>query len=100
MVPMQSVLPATVRALLRHGPMTQEKLEFAWTAAVGPAIARATRVRWQEDDGTVVVEASDETWRRELRRSLPEMTGRLVELVGRGVLASVRLAGPERPGRP
>jgi len=78
--------------------MTQEKLGFAWAAAVGPAIARATSVRWH-DDGTVEVEAVDQAWVRELRRSLPEIALRLESLVGPGVVAGLRVAGPAEAGR-
>ena len=40
-----SLLPGAVRTLLRRGPLTQEKLQFAWRLAVGPAIDRVTTVR-------------------------------------------------------
>ena len=97
MEPLHAVLPRALRQLLRSGPMDQEKLAFAWTAAVGPAIARATTVRWHEDR-TVEVTACDGAWAREIGRSLPEITGRLEALLGPGVVAGVRLAPP--PGRP
>ncbi|HOC18332.1 MAG TPA: DciA family protein [Vicinamibacterales bacterium] len=98
MEPLHSVLPRAIRQLLRAGPMDQEKLAFAWTAAVGPAISRATAVRWC--DGRIVeVTASDEAWAREISRDLPEIARRLEALVGAGVVAEVRLASPPRRGR-
>jgi len=93
MEPLCAVLPRALRQLLRSGPMDQEKLGFAWAAAVGPAIARATAVRWREDR-TVEVTACDEAWAREIRRALPEITTRLEALVGAGVVADVHLAPP------
>lgn len=96
MQPVTSVLPAVVRRLLQQGEMSQEKLDFAWRAAVGPAIGRATEVRLGTD-GTVEVRASDATWRRELRHSQAMMLGRLQELLGREVVKDLRIAG--RGGR-
>ncbi len=98
MEPLNAVLPRALRQLLRSGPMDQEKLAFAWAAAVGPAIARATAVRWHEDR-TVEVSACDEGWFREIGRSLPEIARRLDALLGQGIVAGVRLApgpGPRR----
>jgi len=91
MRPLQSFLPSVLRTLLRNGPMSQEKLECAWQAAVGPAIARVTTVRWK-NDSLVEVATSDDAWRRELKRSLPEIAARLRELVGNDRVAVVRLA--------
>jgi hypothetical protein len=96
MEPLNAVLPRALRQLLRAGTMDQEKLAFAWTAAVGPAVARATAVRWR-DDRTVEVTTCDEAWAREIARDLPEIARRLESLVGAGVIADVRLASP--PGR-
>ncbi len=98
MEPLNAVLPRALRQLLRSGPMDQEKLAFAWTATVGPAIARATSVRWR-GDGTVEVTACDEAWGREIARDLPEIARRLEALVGAGVVKDVRLASPPRRGR-
>jgi predicted nucleic acid-binding Zn ribbon protein len=98
MEPLHAVLPRAIRQLLRAGPMDQQKLAFAWTAAVGPVISRATAVRWC-DDRVVEVTACDEAWARELSRDLPEITRRLEALVGTGVITEVRLASPPRRGR-
>jgi predicted nucleic acid-binding Zn ribbon protein len=98
MEPLHDVLPRALRQVLRQGPLDQEKLAFAWTAAVGPAIARVTTVRLH-GDGSVEVEAADEAWARELRRSLPEIARRLEALVGPAV-KTVRLATPPHGRRP
>lgn len=95
MEPLHAVLPRALRLLLRRGPMDQEKLAFAWTATVGPAIARVTSVRWR-DDRIVEVTAGNDAWAREIERSLPDISRRLEALLGVGVVASVRLA--PRPG--
>ncbi len=96
MQPVTSVLPAVVRRLLQQGEMSQEKLDFAWRAAVGPAIERATEVRLAAD-GTVEVRASDATWRRELQHSQSMMLGRLQELLGRQIVKNLKIMS--RSGR-
>lgn len=96
MQPVTSVLPAVVRRLLQQGEMSQEKLDFAWGAAVGPAIERATEVHLTAD-GTLEVRANDATWRRELRHSQAMMLGRLQELLGRQVVKDLKITG--RSGR-
>lgn len=87
-----TVLPLAVRRLLRQGEMSQGKLEFAWRAAVGPAIERATAVKLTSD-GTLEVRAADATWRRELRRSQGMILERLQELLGRDAVRTVKIAG-------
>jgi len=83
--------PAVLRQLLRQGPMSQQKLECAWEAAVGRAISRVTTVRLR-CDGIVEVAVRSEAWRRELERALPEMTARLQSLAGRDVVKGLRVA--------
>jgi hypothetical protein len=99
MEPLQTIAPALLRSLLRNGPFSQEKLECAWVVAVGPAVARVTRVRLLPG-GTVDVQAGDETWRRELKRALPEISQRLRALVGPEAVTGVRLdrRTASRPG--
>jgi predicted nucleic acid-binding Zn ribbon protein len=79
--PLKAAIPAVVRDLLRHGPMSEGKLQAAWRLAVGPAIDRATRVALRED-GTLEVAARELTWRREVRRSQALILSRVRDLVG------------------
>jgi predicted nucleic acid-binding Zn ribbon protein len=87
---LQSLLPDTVRALLRQGPLSQEKLEFAWRLAVGPAIDRATRVTLSGEAG-VVVTVLDAGWRKEVRRSQAEILGKLRALLGPEAVGQLRV---------
>lgn len=45
--------------------MSSGKLAFAWRAAVGTAIERATRLE-RRSDGVLLVEPASSQWRREL----------------------------------
>ena len=38
-------MPGVVAEVIRKAPLTEEKVEFAWGLAVGPAVAKATSVR-------------------------------------------------------
>jgi hypothetical protein len=78
---LQSLLPGAVRALLRQGPLSQEKLEFAWRLAVGAAIDRATRVTLAGETA-VVVAVPDAGWRKEIRRSQADILSKLRALLG------------------
>lgn len=87
---LHSLLPGTLRFLLRQGPLSQEKLEFAWRLAVGPAIDRATRVRLRGEAGVEVLVA-DAGWRKELRRSRAEILGKLRGLLGAEAVRDLRV---------
>ncbi len=91
---LQSFLPGAVRRLLRQGPLSQEKLEFAWRLAVGPAIGRVTSVRLS-GEASVEVAVSDAGWRREVRRSQGEILGKLRALLGTEAVRELRVT----PGR-
>lgn len=66
--------------MLAKQPMTAGKLQFAWRAAVGPALARAATLEWRE--GRVVVHMSSPEWTREIKRSKPMILERLRMLLG------------------
>jgi predicted nucleic acid-binding Zn ribbon protein len=76
-----------VRQLIADQPLTDKKVAFAWTLAAGPTLARASRVSWS--DGVLRVEASTETWRRELARARPVLIKRIEELLGEGVVRTI-----------
>ena len=98
MVPLQNAIPAVVAALLKTGPISDEKLAFAWKAVVGPTLARATTPRLGPR-GVVQVSANDERWRGEVRRSATVILSRLQELVGRSVVTRVDVLRTSAPSR-
>jgi predicted nucleic acid-binding Zn ribbon protein len=74
------VLPATLVQLLRDTPISSGKVDFAWNAAVGPAVQRATAVKLE---GTVLrVDVSSAQWAREINRSGRMILTRLQSLLG------------------
>ena len=79
MQPLASVLNAVVPSLIANAPLTAEKVNFAWTVSVGPAIARATTVRLH---GVTLRVSGEPAWLREIDRSHDLILGRLRHLLG------------------
>ena len=75
------VAASALAEMLARQPMSPGKLEFAWRAAVGPALARAARLDWR--DGRVVVHMTSPEWTREVERSKPVILDRLRMLLGK-----------------
>ena len=92
MEPLQQSLPTVLADILRRAPLSPEKVVFAWRAAVGPAIARVSTVRLSQE-GVIEVQCADDHWRREIRRSVPMITTRLVTLLGADVIRQVKVPG-------
>ena len=84
-----SAIPGALAQLLRDAPLSAGKVDFAWTAAVGPAFERATAVKLE---GTVlVVEVTSAQWARELKRSTGIILKRLQMLLGEDAVASIHI---------
>ncbi len=88
MQPLAHILPAAVASFVRDAPLSAGKIAFAWKTAVGAAIDRATLVSLRAD-GTVEVRATDQHWRREIRRSAPVILERLTAMLGDGTVKKI-----------
>jgi predicted nucleic acid-binding Zn ribbon protein len=88
MVPAYKVIPAVLAEILKKAPLCPEKIDFAWRAAVGPAIARATRVSL-DADGVLRVTASERQWRIEVKRASKLICARLETMLGAGVVRRI-----------
>ena len=89
MRPLTHAMPDALRHLLRDAPFSKGKAEFAWGAAVGPAVARATAVKLE--DGVLIVEATSAQWAREVTRSTPLILKRLQSLLGDESITSITI---------
>jgi predicted nucleic acid-binding Zn ribbon protein len=87
--PIGSALSGALAQLLRGGPMSQGKLQVAWNAAVGPTLGRAAAVRLE--GGVLLVDAASSQWAQEISRSSRLILGRLQQLLGPGVIASISI---------
>ena len=73
-------MPSALAEILRKAPLTPEKVAFAWRAAVGPAVDKATTIELR--DGVLHVRVRDASWRREVERSAGLIRSRLAALLG------------------
>jgi hypothetical protein len=78
--------------------MSDGKIGFAWRAAVGHVIDRATTIRL-DGSATLVVEVRDERWRREIVRAERVILERLARLLGAGVVRQLRIDVDREPQR-
>jgi predicted nucleic acid-binding Zn ribbon protein len=89
MRPLTHALPGALRLLLHDMPLSDGKVEFAWSAAVGPALARATAVKLE--GGVLIVETTSAQWAHEIKRSTPLILKRLQSLLGDDAVASITI---------
>ena len=81
MQPLQSFAPAVLAEIIRRQPASKERTNFAWSVAVGPALARVTTVELRNRN--MIVCARDVQWARELERARDTILPRLQLLLGR-----------------
>ena len=77
----QSFAPAVLAEIIRRQPASKARTDFAWTVAVGPALARVTTVELRNNN--MIVCARDAQWARELERARDTILPRLQMLLGR-----------------
>jgi len=82
-------MPDALAEILRKAPLNDDKIAFAWRAAVGAALDRGTTVSL--DKGVLRVHAESPAWRREVERSGGLIRARLDALLGRGVVRSIEV---------
>ena len=86
-IPVHQFMPAVLAGVLKNAPLTPDKVAFAWRAAVGPAVGKATTV---ELNGYVLrVRAKDTAWQREIERSAGVIRARLDALLGERVVRTI-----------
>jgi hypothetical protein len=83
------VIPSALITLLRDAPLSAGKVGFAWRAAVGPAVERATRVKLEQR--VLIVETTSPQWSREISRSSAVILNRLQDLLGTDVLERIEV---------
>jgi predicted nucleic acid-binding Zn ribbon protein len=89
----QHAVPGALVELLRGTPLSDGKVSFAWQAAVGPALARATAVKLEH--GVLIVETPSAQWAREVQRSHGVILSRLRPLLGADTVMSITTRAPK-----
>jgi hypothetical protein len=87
MRPLTHAIPGALMALLRPAPLSDGKVEFAWRAAVGPALRRVTAVKLES--GVLIVETASAAWALEIQRSSGVILTRLRTLLGDDVVTRI-----------
>jgi hypothetical protein len=90
-------MPDALAEILRRAPLTDDKIAFAWRAAVGPAMDRGTTISF--GGGVLRVSAKNAAWRREVERSEALIRARLDGLLGRGIVRAIEVAASPAPGQ-
>lgn len=89
MEPVQTIVPGVLAEIIRRQPPSRGRTTFAWTAAVGTALARVTSV---ELSGTTLrATARDARWARELERNRDVILARLQHLLGSGSVITLEI---------
>lgn len=84
-------MPRVLAELLRDTPLSQGKVDFAWKAAVGPAMGRGTTARLEGH--VLTIDAPTPAWAHEIRRSSQIIMGRMQTLLGEGIIRELRVHG-------
>jgi Dna[CI] antecedent, DciA len=89
MRPLAHALPGALIELLDAAPLSDGKVNFAWSAAVGPALDRATAVKLERR--VLIVETASAQWSREIMRSSPLILKRLQAFLGAAVVEKIEV---------
>jgi predicted nucleic acid-binding Zn ribbon protein len=80
MVPLQNFATGVLAEIIRRQPPTPARTAFAWSVAVGPALARSTTATLR---GTVLtVRTRDPRWAKEVERGRDTILKRMQHLLG------------------
>jgi Dna[CI] antecedent, DciA len=89
MVPLQNFATGVIAEVVRRQPPSPGRTTFAWTVAVGPALARSATVTL---DGQVLrVRPRDARWAREIERLAPTILPRMQHLLGRESVLQIEI---------
>ena len=89
MLPVQGVATGVIAEILRRQPPSPEKTAFAWSVAVGPALARVTTVELRRHN--LIVVARDARWQRELERARDTILARVQLLLGADLVKGLHI---------
>ena len=84
-------MPAVLADVIRKAPLTDEKVQFAWRLAVGPALDKATTVRLATN-GTLYVKAEAPAWNDAIGKSLGIIRSRLAHFLGETTINRIDLS--------
>ena len=80
-MPLQNFATGVLAEVIRRQPPSPERTTFAWTVAVGPALARSTTARL--NGGVLTIRPRDPRWAKEVERARATILARMQQLLGR-----------------
>jgi hypothetical protein len=92
--PISHALPGALAQLLSDAPLSPGKVTFAWNAAVGRAMQRASAVRLER--GVLIVDVATPQWGTEVSRSADVILKRLQLLLGPDVVTRIDVRSAPR----
>jgi predicted nucleic acid-binding Zn ribbon protein len=84
----QNFSTSVLAEIIRRQPASKEKTSFAWQLAVGPGLARVTRVELR--DGVLFVVSRDDRWLKEIARATPAILAKMQHLLGEPAVRRIR----------
>ena len=88
---LQACIPAVLAEVIRRQQPSAARTAFAWSVAVGPALARVTVVDLR---GRVLhVTPKDPQWAREIKRAHATILDRIQLLLGREGVVDIAIDG-------
>ena len=89
MVPLQNFATGVLAEIIKRQPPSPARTAFAWSVAVGPALARSTTVALT--DRVLQVRPRDARWAAEITRLSPTILPRLQHLLGRDSVVRIEI---------
>ena len=89
MVPLQNFATGVLADVIRRQPPSQARTSFAWTVAVGPALARSTTATLS--GALLTVRARDARWAKEVERAAETILKRMQHLLGAGSVVRMEI---------
>jgi uncharacterized lipoprotein YmbA len=89
MVPLQNFATGVIAEVIRHQPASPGRTTFAWTVAVGPALARSATVTLKDD--VLTVRARDPRWAAEIERAADTILKRMQRLLGAASVSRIEV---------
>jgi hypothetical protein len=89
MVPLQNFATGVIAEVIRRQPASPGRTTFAWTIAVGPALARSATVALAGD--VLKVRVRDPRWATEIERAADTILKRMQHLLGAASVSRIEV---------
>ena len=92
MIPLQHFATGVLAEVIRRQPPSAARTSFAWSLAVGPALARSTTVELR--NGVLTVRPRDRRWGEEITRAAGTILPRVQHLLGAAAVTRITVEMP------